>query len=302
MKSNKISVIIPAFNCEKTLEQTIRSLFDGNDAVIAEVLVCNDCSTDNTQSVIDKLKEEYGKVKVFNHARNQGGAAARNTAARNAAEEYIFCLDSDNLVIPKSLEQLLNEATESDADVAVFRELHFFSGDKENVTHKWEYPPGYFSLCDYLAGTVVPGASGNYLFKKGAWNDVGGYRLNSGALDSWVFGLDLVANGKKMLVSKGGYYLHRYGLESYYVRDSKAKDIGLLATALVSMYSGKMANESWDYIQSSRGAWFHKIDERPVRILGSAIGQAGRVLYVSWSYRVNNLIRSLIFKIRQLRG
>jgi glycosyltransferase involved in cell wall biosynthesis len=271
----KISVIIPAFNCATTVKESVLSILEGNKDVVAEVILVDDKSTDETLSVLRNLEKDYPIVKLICHEKNLGGAMARNTAVRNCSDGYIFCLDSDNVLVPRSLSQLVAFAEENDADVAAFRELHYFLDSQKNVTHLWRFPAGRFSFADYVAGTVVPGASGNYLFRKSVWEDVGGYRSGSGALDSWVFGLDLIANGKKMYVAPGGYYLHRYGLPSYWVRESMNQKLGLLAAQLIDKYLDQMDEDSRHRIQSSRGDWFELIDRYPLRLSGLDVGRAG---------------------------
>jgi glycosyltransferase involved in cell wall biosynthesis len=284
----KISVIIPAFNCAATVRKSVLSVLEDNTTAVAELILVDDKSTDETLSIIRELEKKYSIVKVICHDINLGGAAARNTAIKNCNEKYIFCLDSDNILLPGSLSKLVDFAESRDADVAAFKELHYFANKTTNVTHLWRYPEGHFTFADYLAGTVVPGASGNYLFKKSAWAEVGGYRSGSGALDSWVFGLDLVANGKRMYVAPDGFYLHRYGILSYWVRESSNQKAGILATKLIDKYLDQIDEDSQHWIKNSDGDWFEKIDLKPLKLKNLNVGQAGTVVYKAFAMRLRN--------------
>lgn len=193
----KVAVIMPAYNCAETVKESALSVLEGNKESVSQLVFVDDKSKDITLEILRALEKDYPIVKIICHEENLGGASARNTAVSYCDNEYIFCLDSDNILMPGSLSQLIQFAGDNHVDVAAFREVHYFSDSIANVTHFWRFPVGHFSLSDYLAGVVVPGASGNYLFKKSAWEDVGGYRVKSSCLDSWVFGLDLLANGKK---------------------------------------------------------------------------------------------------------
>lgn len=286
----KVSVIIPAFNCAATVKEAALSALEGNKEAVAELVLVDDKSTDKTLSILRALEMEYPIVKIICHEQNLGGASARNTAVKNCGEDYIFCLDSDNILAPGSLSRLVAFANENDADVASFRELHYFTGSQNNVTHLWRFPSGRFSFADYVAGTVVPGASGNYLFRKSAWEDVGGYRSGSGALDSWVFGLDLVANEKKMYVAPDGYYLHRYGLQSYWVRESRSQKAGLLAAQLIEKYLGRMDEDSQLRVVNSGGEWFDRIDCEPLRLAGMDVGRAGSVVDKAITRRLRHAV------------
>lgn len=91
-----ISFIIPAFNCARTIEETIYSIIDGNLDEGDEIVIVNDGSTDLTWRLLEGLKDQYAPIKLVAHSKNRGGAYARNTAVENAKNPLIFCLDSDN--------------------------------------------------------------------------------------------------------------------------------------------------------------------------------------------------------------
>lgn len=99
---NMIEIIIPAFNCEKTILNTIESIKKSgiNDY---EILIVDDGSTDNTAAICDGLSASNNNIRCI-HQKNAGASAARNTGLKNADGEYVFFFDSDDSVIPSSLE------------------------------------------------------------------------------------------------------------------------------------------------------------------------------------------------------
>jgi len=221
MSNKSISFITPAFNCEKTIKESILSImkvYIPGD----ECIVVNDCSSDNTELVIKKLADNYPII-LINHDKNMGGAGARNTAILNCINEKIFCLDSDNILDKKSFDKLRKYSNIHPKRCLFFEELHYFKtifGIKI-FTHNWIFEKSKYILNDYLNTKIVPGASGNYLFTKESWSKVGGYPKYSGALDTWGFGLYQTIFGFNQYKIPGTFYNHRYGTESYYVRDSK---------------------------------------------------------------------------------
>lgn len=92
-----ISFIIPAYNAEKTIEKTIRSILNQKETNTEyEIIVVNDGSTDNINEVIQKF-EENNKIKYF-VKENTGVADTRNYGVINATGEYIIFVDSDDYI------------------------------------------------------------------------------------------------------------------------------------------------------------------------------------------------------------
>ena len=92
MICKKISVVIPVFNGEDTIQETISSILLQNYANI-EILVINDGSTDNTKEITLQ-----NQVKYIEHSVNMGPSAARNTGIQNATGDYIYFIDADDTI------------------------------------------------------------------------------------------------------------------------------------------------------------------------------------------------------------
>ncbi len=275
-----ISFFIPAYNCESTIRETVESIMVSNFSEGDELMIVNDASTDNTVDILQQLQQRYPAIHVIHHARNKGGAAARNTAVDHTTHGLLFCLDSDNLLVPDSAHALKDYLLRSEADVAAFQYLHYFKETPETITHKWEFPAGQVTLADYLAGVITPGSSGNYLFTKQSWIRAGGYPEFSGALDAWGFGFRQLATGSKMMVMPDSFYFHRYGHKSYWVRDSKRKNISLTALQILIPFLELFHEKDVDYImgRSGREQWFDNLQEHPIRVKTSEPGKTGTVI------------------------
>ncbi len=283
MNRNSVSFFIPAYNCASTIKESLESIINGNLQDGDEIVICNDCSTDNTSIILQQFKEKYPFIKIVNHFRNKGGAAARNTAIENSNNDILFCLDSDNILVAGSVQRLKSFLLKSGADVAAFKELRYFKNKKENVTHKWVFKEGVTTLADCLSGPVVPGASGNYMFTKESWGRAGGYPEFAGALDAWGFGFRQLASGSKMLVMSDSYYYHRYGHESYWVRASRKGKTSLIAIQILIPFLDLIDEKDVDYIMGHNGRydWFEHLDKRPIRVKSHPVGNAGSVIYLS---------------------
>ena len=112
----KISVIIPAYNVEKYIEKTLKSLKDQTFKDF-EAIIINDGSTDNTEKIIKEvLQGTKFQWKLINQE-NQGVSAARNRGIIDSKGEYICFLDADDYYHPSFLEKMYNKAKENNYDV-----------------------------------------------------------------------------------------------------------------------------------------------------------------------------------------
>lgn len=89
----KISVVIPTYNREKVVGRAIRSVLNQTYGIY-EILVVDDGSTDQTQSVVEQIAD--GKIRYIKLEQNHGAGYARNVGIRESKSEYIAFLDSDD--------------------------------------------------------------------------------------------------------------------------------------------------------------------------------------------------------------
>ena len=108
-----VSVIIPCFNAERFLTETIESVLE-QDIFRIQVIAVDDGSTDRTSAVLAKYQS---RIKVISQA-NEGASAARNRGTAVAEGEFIQYLDADDLLLPGSLRSKRDALAESRADVA----------------------------------------------------------------------------------------------------------------------------------------------------------------------------------------
>ena len=295
-----VSFFIPAYNCAATIEESVDSIMDGNFGERDEFIICNDDSTDNTLEVLERLKQKYQAIQIVYHRRNKGGGAARNTAIEHTNNPLLFCLDSDNVLAPESVPRLKDFLVASGADAAAFQGPHYFKDDKNKITHKWTYRQGLITLADCLAGPVTPGASGNYMFTKESWIRAGGYPEFAGLLDSWGFGFRQLATMSKMMVMPDSYYFHRYGHDSYWVREAKKGKTSLTALQILLPFLDIFDQKDVDYIMSRRGRydWFENKERHPIKLKTGESGKTGirpqdNVSRIHVLKRLLNLIQSV---------
>lgn len=98
-----VSVIVPVFNTEKFLPETIASV-ENQSYSNWELILVDDCSKDNSASICKKAALKNERVRFIPHEINRGSLAARNTGIINANGDYVCFLDSDDTFEPEKIE------------------------------------------------------------------------------------------------------------------------------------------------------------------------------------------------------
>lgn len=106
-KNYSVSFIVPAYNEEKTIYETIEHIFEIDYENINEVIIINDCSTDRTRQVVEFLLNRYPKLKLINNEENLGKAESLNKAWKLATSELITVVDADSFPRKDSLKKMV---------------------------------------------------------------------------------------------------------------------------------------------------------------------------------------------------
>lgn len=102
-----VSIIMPAYNAEKYISESIESVL-AQTYKNWELIIVDDCSSDNTKKIVDDYMQKDYRIKFIMLAQNSGAAVARNTAIENAKGRYIAFLDSDDLWKKEKLQKQLD--------------------------------------------------------------------------------------------------------------------------------------------------------------------------------------------------
>ena len=113
----KISVILPVYNAEKYLRDTLDSVLGGSFSDF-EIVAVNDGSKDSSLAILEEYRERDARVKVIDKP-NTGVSDTRNVGIAAAEGDYLAFLDADDIYSPKYLERMYSAATDSGADVTV---------------------------------------------------------------------------------------------------------------------------------------------------------------------------------------
>ena len=132
----KLSVVIPCYNEEKTLEVCVNKVLQlHDDNLELELIIINDASTDNSLAIAKDLSHRYGMIKVLNHDVNQGKGAALRTGFKHATGDFVVVQDADLEYDPLEIPGLLQPLIEDRADVVLGS--RFLSGGAHRVLYFW---------------------------------------------------------------------------------------------------------------------------------------------------------------------
>lgn len=185
--SNKtIACIMPVYNYARYLEEALESVFN-QSRVPDEVIVVDDCSTDNPKEICDRYP-----VKYILHDKNKGLAGARNTGIKASTSDFVFSFDADDILKPDYVKECLKLAEEN---TVVTCALMAFGS--ENYT---AYPETG-TLDIFLKRNCI---YSNSVFPKSLWKKVGGFDESETmrlGLEDWLFWTECAALGAKFETS-----------------------------------------------------------------------------------------------------
>lgn len=118
MEEEKISVIMSAYNAESTIERAIKSVLRSTYKNI-ELIVVDDCSTDNTKSIIKQLMNKYTNIILVEHSINKGAGLARRSGIEHSTGALIGFVDSDDEIHESFYTTLYRYIRKYDSDIVV---------------------------------------------------------------------------------------------------------------------------------------------------------------------------------------
>ena len=136
MSKIKVSVVIPCYNEEKTIEKVITKVLNQKD-IVEEVIVIDDNSTDKSKEIISRLSQKDSKIKFFFKDKNEGKGSALIKGFELSNEEIILIQDADLEYDPSEYQKLIKPFIESNADVVYGS--RFMGGDMVRLHFFWHF-------------------------------------------------------------------------------------------------------------------------------------------------------------------
>lgn len=117
MNSKKVSVIMPAYNAEKYIEEAVRSVI-AQTYQNWELFIIDDCSSDRTPEIAKRFSEEDSRIVFLQNEENVNVAKTRNRGFDCCTGDYVALLDSDDIWLPEKLEKQIKKMEETGADIS----------------------------------------------------------------------------------------------------------------------------------------------------------------------------------------
>lgn len=136
MKKGLVSIITPVYNVEKYVRDSLESVFNQNYRNI-EIIIVDDRGTDNSMKIVREVMANCPfTYSIITQERNCGVSEARNIGINQASGDYIFFLDSDDLITSDCIELLYNNIIKHDADMVISNYNFLYEKDFNTVLKK----------------------------------------------------------------------------------------------------------------------------------------------------------------------
>ena len=190
-----ISVIIPVYNGEKTIQETIESILNQTFSDF-ELLVINDGSQDSTLKIVSDIHDS--RIIFFSYL-NAGVSASRNRGLSHAMGEFISFIDADDLWIPDKLEAQV-KALQENPQVAVAYSWTDWIDESNQLLGRGSYLPEQGDVFAKLLLNDFVASGSNCLIRRQALIEVGGFDESLAHGEDWDLWLRLAARYEFILV------------------------------------------------------------------------------------------------------
>lgn len=189
----KTSVVIPAYNSEKTISETVLSVLS-QTAPAHEIIIVNDGSTDNTKAIADQFAKSYPEIQVINKQdpEHRGVGSVRNLGFRIATGKYFLPLDADDLIAPEFIEKTSAVMAVNLKLGIVCTDLQYF-GLKNDTIRSWSVNNEPYTrdmtFADECKSNNIPNTS---LIRREAFEQVGGYNELLPGHEDWSLWISIL--------------------------------------------------------------------------------------------------------------
>ena len=227
-----VTIGIPVYNSVDYIQRSIASALNQTYSSV-EILVIDDCGSDGSIDIIEWMKAEHPRgsdIRIIKQSRNMGVAAARNRIIDDALGEYLYFMDSDDVIAENSIELLMQHIRQYDAEIA------FGSYERIELTGKktvYQYPAiqllgeDKLAIWAYRKYSGIQASACNYLVKTSVLRKHQHQFINTDYWEDLVFTFDLVTMINRAILLPDitySYLCRDNSLSNYQQRNQISKD------------------------------------------------------------------------------
>lgn len=128
---NKVSIIVPAFNAEKYLDRSIKSILNQTYDNL-EIIIIDDASKDNSKKIIQKYASLDNRIRPIFSEVNRGVSKSRNIGLQTYTGDYVFFMDADDYIVKDAIEKMIKVSNKYNADVVDSYHLMIYNNKNKN--------------------------------------------------------------------------------------------------------------------------------------------------------------------------
>jgi len=153
----QLSIIVPIYNVEQYIAQCLDSVYHQDiPEEEYEVICVNDMSPDNSRDTVIAYQKVHANLHLIDHDINKKLGGARNTGMRAARGKYILFLDSDDMLKPKCLQQLIAEMESQQDDYIHFSYMKYYGDGKYDVEYTYDCTTNQMTGSDLFFCKAIP--------------------------------------------------------------------------------------------------------------------------------------------------
>ncbi len=164
-----ISYLIPCYNEEKNIEKVYNQIIEANNKsglLDFEIILINDCSTDNTLNIFIKLKKNDDRIQIVNNSKNLGLGESIKVGLKKAEKDYIMYLPGDNCHSSSEISKLIS--IRNNYDII----LSYYSNKNERIFFRRMFTAFYTPFLNFIFRKNLPYYNGIAIYKKDIINKI----------------------------------------------------------------------------------------------------------------------------------
>ena len=320
MRNCDVTIGVPVYNSVDYVRRALNSVLEQTYSSI-EYLIVDDAGCDGSIDVIRSIKETHPKgnhIHIISHKENLGVAASRNDIIDHAQGEYLYFMDSDDMIAEDTIEVMMQNVRQYDAEIVFGSYKRIDISGKEDI---YQYPALQLLNKDELASFAyrkyagIQASACNYLVKTSILRDNNHRFIDTSFWEDFVFTFDLVTLISRAVLIPNityFYFCRENSLSNYQQRKMIKKDEilqNVRAIDYLKRSSSRFGNKEYfsgrcfnivmtdfyiaSYIIKRRNAFFPRISNREIKIMMNHPAKFGEICSFK-QFRLKNMLLYIV--------